>query len=171
MPMIDASIPQNALTPEAERRLLEEVTEILVQYEGFDPTRQRPRDATWIFVQRPEVFVAGNHPARPRYRFITCVPEGQLEDDARAAVVREVTAAVARAEGGSVEEVSKRVRVFPLEIQDGRWGALGEIQRLPDILAQLIGEHARPLGEYRLAIRRQRVSAVASSARDLPDLK
>jgi phenylpyruvate tautomerase PptA (4-oxalocrotonate tautomerase family) len=68
MSMIDASVPQNALTAEAERRLLEEVTEILVQHEGFDPTRQRPRDATWILVQRPEVFVAGNHPGVRRSR-------------------------------------------------------------------------------------------------------
>src|SRR5262245_44578042 len=158
MPMIDACIPKDALTPAAEQRLLDDVTKILLAIEGFEPDSPRPRDATWIFVQRPDVFVAGARPARPRYRFIVSVPEGQFEDAGRELMISEVTAAVARAEGGSVEEVSKRVWVFPLEIQDGRWGARGEIQRLPDILAHLAGEDVRWVGEERLAALRRRRS-------------
>jgi hypothetical protein len=36
-------------------------------------------------------------------------------------LVREVIEAVARAEGGTFEEVSPRVWVFPNEVPEGRW--------------------------------------------------
>ena len=167
MPMIDACIPKDALTPVAEQRLLDELTEILLAIEGFEPSSPLARDATWIFVQRPDVFVAGARPARPSYRFIVSVPEGQFEEASRELVVSEVTAAVARAEGVRVDEVSKRVWVFPLEIQDGSWGARGEIQRLPDILAHLAGEDVRWVGERRLAdIRRRRSVALLNLIRE-----
>jgi len=170
MPMIDAFIPKDALTPDAEQRLLQDLTEILIRLEGFEPASQRPREATWVFVHRADVFVAGVRPLRPRYRFIASIPEGQVDDATRAAVVEQVTAAVARAEGGTVEEVSKRVWVFPLEIRDGRWGARGRIQRLPDILAHLVGEHGRSIGEQRLAIRRRGSAALVSSVHDPGDV-
>jgi phenylpyruvate tautomerase PptA (4-oxalocrotonate tautomerase family) len=40
MPMIDALIPENALSPEAEKRLLKEMTDILIGAEGYNPSNQ-----------------------------------------------------------------------------------------------------------------------------------
>lgn len=99
----------------------------------------RARAATWVFLLRPEVFVAGAPAETPRYRFVVTVPEGQYDDERRKGVVREVTEAVARAEGRRCEEVSPRVWIFPVETPDGTWGSRGEIQRLPAILARLQG--------------------------------
>jgi phenylpyruvate tautomerase PptA (4-oxalocrotonate tautomerase family) len=158
MPMIDAFIPEGALAPSAEARLFEELTELLIRNEGFDPTNERARAVTWIFLHRPAVFRAGSRPAQPRYRFALTVPEGQYDDEICAAVVREVTEAVARAEGGTFEAVAPRVWVFPQEVPDGRWGARGQVRRLPDILADLVGEHERQNAEQRLANRRQRAA-------------
>jgi phenylpyruvate tautomerase PptA (4-oxalocrotonate tautomerase family) len=39
MPMIDALWPENALTPEAEDRLVKELTDILIDAEGYDPRK------------------------------------------------------------------------------------------------------------------------------------
>jgi len=156
MPMIDAFIPEGALEPEAEARLFEELTDILLRLEGLDPTNQKARDVSVIFLHRPKVFVAGASPGMPRYRFIPSVPEGQYNHESRIAVVKEVTEAVARAEGRSFDDVSPRVWVFPTEIADGGWGSRGVIRSLPDILAYLVGEHERPVAEAKLADQRRK---------------
>jgi phenylpyruvate tautomerase PptA (4-oxalocrotonate tautomerase family) len=168
MPMIDAFIPEGALEPEAETRLMEQLTTILLKHEGFDPTNQRARDVTLIFVHRPAaVYVAGTRATLPRYRIVPTVPEGQYSDEARKALVEEVTAAIARAEGGAMKDVGPRVWVFPTEIDDGLWGSRGVIRRLPDILAFLVGEHERPAAEAKLAARRRKHAlAVLEAAAD-----
>ena len=68
MPMIDAFIPEGALKPEAEERLLKELTDILVTHEGFDPANQVAQSVSVVFLHRPAaVFVAGKRSASPRY--------------------------------------------------------------------------------------------------------
>lgn len=137
MPMIDACIPEGALQPEAEAQLMRSLADILIRLEGFDPKNEVARASTWTFLHRPKVFVAGTAPAKPRYRFIVTVPEGQYDDSRRAGVVKEMTEAVALAEQGTFEEVSQRVWVFPLEIPDGQWGGRGAIRYTPDIVARI----------------------------------
>ena len=83
------------------------------------------------------------------------MPEGQYTDEARKSLVKEVTEAVVRADGGKYEDVASRVWVFPTEIPDGQWGGRGVIRPLPDIQAFLAGEHERSVGVERLARRRR----------------
>ncbi|MEX3854563.1 phenylpyruvate tautomerase PptA (4-oxalocrotonate tautomerase family) [Paraburkholderia youngii] len=48
MPMIDALWPEDALTSEAEARLVRELTDILIRAEGYDPASHvAPR--VWVF--------------------------------------------------------------------------------------------------------------------------
>ena len=155
MPMIDAFIPEGALTPAAEARLMKEITDILIRSEGLDPDSERVQAVSLVFLHRPKVFVAGSAAVTPRYRFIPSVPEGQYSDETRELIVREVTAAVARAEGASFDEVGPRVWVFPNEVADGGWGGRGAIRRLPDILAFLVGENEGKAAAERLANRRR----------------
>lgn len=165
MPMIDVTIPEGALKPEAETRLLKELTDILIRAEGFDPDSNKvAQSVTWLFLHRPAaIHVAGVRSDKPRYRIVPTVPEGQYTDAARAALVKEVTDAVVRADGGKFEEVSARVWVFPMEMPDGQWGSRGGIRRLPEIQAMLgggeSGRHAgqddHKVGQERLARRRR----------------
>ena len=37
MPMLDATIPAGALSPHAEEKLLNRLTDMLLEYEGVDP--------------------------------------------------------------------------------------------------------------------------------------
>jgi phenylpyruvate tautomerase PptA (4-oxalocrotonate tautomerase family) len=163
MPMIDAFIPEGALSPDAEARLIKEITDTLLGYEGIDPSNQRAQAVSVVFLHRPEVYVAGAAAETPRYRFIASVPEGQYDDEARAGVVRDMTAAVARAEGRPVEEVAPRVWVFPNEVFDGGWGGRGVIRRLPEILTMLVDEKAGIAARERL-VRRRRDRAIATLA-------
>jgi phenylpyruvate tautomerase PptA (4-oxalocrotonate tautomerase family) len=161
MPMIDVTIPEGALQPEAEARLMKELTDILITHEGFGADNKVAQRVTWVYLHRPAaVFVAGERSALPRYRVVSTVPEGQYTQAIREALVRDVTAAVVRADGGKYEEVAPRVWVFPSEIPDGEWGSRGAIQPLPNIQALIAGEHERQIGVERLA-RRRRVKALA----------
>jgi phenylpyruvate tautomerase PptA (4-oxalocrotonate tautomerase family) len=158
MPMLDAFIPRGALSPEAERELLARLTDLLIEYEGADPTNENVRSIAWVFLHRPEtVFVAGAPAQEPRYRFLASVPEGQLDDERRNGMVAAITDAVLDAEQGAHERDPGRVWVFPTEIPDGTWGALGRIVTLADIAGFALGdaERGRLHAEQRLALRRE----------------
>ncbi|MHC2467944.1 tautomerase family protein [Bradyrhizobium embrapense] len=160
MPMIDVTIPEGALEPDAEARLIKELGDILIGHEGFDPANKVAQGVTVVFLHRPAaVYVAGAPSPSPRYRIVPTVPEGQYTEASRAALVKDVTDAVVRADGGSFEDVAPQVWVFPSEIPDGQWGSRGVIRPLPDIQAFIAGEHEREVGEERLA-RRRRVKAL-----------
>ncbi|MGY3440486.1 MULTISPECIES: tautomerase family protein [unclassified Bradyrhizobium] len=160
MPMIDVTIPEGALSPDAEARLIKELGDILIGHEGFDPANRIAQSVTVVFLHRPAaVYVAGQRSPSPRYRIVPTVPEGQYTEASRAALVKDVTDAVVRADGGSFEDVAAQVWVFPTEVPDGQWGSRGVIRPLPDIQAFIAGEHERKVGEARLA-RRRRVKAL-----------
>jgi phenylpyruvate tautomerase PptA (4-oxalocrotonate tautomerase family) len=157
MPMLDAFIPAGALSPEAEHALLSQLTDILLRNEGADPADPRTRDIAWVFLHRPAaVFVGGEPATAPRYRFVASVPEGQFDDERRAAIVAEVTDAVLAAEGGTYPVDPQRVWVFPNELPDGTWGAGGRINTLADIVGYVTGDPdaGRAYAERRLSQRR-----------------
>jgi phenylpyruvate tautomerase PptA (4-oxalocrotonate tautomerase family) len=153
MPMIDAFVPPNALTLQAEQELFREVTDIVVKHEIGDSQNERARNAAWIFVHRPVMYVAGLLAAEPRYRFIVSVPEGQFDEERRQAITAEITEAVAKAENRSWEEVRSRVWVVTAEVPDGTWGARGQVVRLPDILSSFLGEQGRAAALERIGRR------------------
>ncbi|MGF6483649.1 Tautomerase enzyme [Paraburkholderia sp. JPY419] len=155
MPMIDALWPEDALTSEAEARLVRELTDILIRAEGYDPASQIAPRVTVFHLHRPAaIYVGGERTNTIRYRIIPSVPEGQYTDESRRWLVRQVTEAVARAENRPFDDVAPRVWVFPTEIPDGAWGTGGAIWMLPDIHALLAGESERGAGVARLARRR-----------------
>ena len=157
MPMLDAYIPAGALEAQAEKRLLAELTDILIVNEGADPENPQVRSIAWLFVHRPEaVFVAGAPATAPHYRFLASVPEGQYDPERRQAMVSSITEAVLDAEQGAYERDPSRVWVFTPEVPDGTWGGAGRIVTLADIAAFATGdvEGGRAYAEARLAARR-----------------
>jgi phenylpyruvate tautomerase PptA (4-oxalocrotonate tautomerase family) len=157
MPMLDAYIPEGALTEEAEADLVSKLTDILLRNEGADPSNPAVRAIAWVFLHRPAtVFVAGSPATEPRYKIVATVPEGQFDPERRAAMVREVTDAVLDAEQGAHDHDPSRVWVFPVELPDGTWGAAGRINTLADIAGFALGdpERGRRYAERRLADRR-----------------
>ncbi len=161
MPMLDAYIPAGALSPEAEERLLADLTDVLIVNEGADPTNPQVRSIAWLFVHRPEaVYVAGTPASAPHYRFIASVPEGQYEPERRQAMAHDITEAVLDAEQGAYERDPGRVWVFTPEIADGTWGGFGRIVTLADIATFASGdpERGRRYAEERLSARGRAVA-------------
>ena len=154
MPMLDAYIPEGALTPQAEQALLADLTDILLRHEGADPSNEVARSIAWAFLHRPaKVYVAGEPASEPRYRIVASVPEGQFDPERRQAMVEAVTERVLEAEGGSRPQDPSRVWVFTNEIPDGTWGGAGRIVTLADIVTLVTGdaELGRRHAEERLA--------------------
>jgi phenylpyruvate tautomerase PptA (4-oxalocrotonate tautomerase family) len=165
MPMIDALIPENALSRDAEARLLKELTDILIRAEGYDPSNQNAQRVSVLHLHRPAAVFVGGEPSKlPRYRIIPSAPEGQYTDESRAFLVKEITEAMARAENTPFKDIAARVWIFPTEIPDGQWGANGVINRLPDIHAMLVGEPERGAGAQRLARRRREKAHITLTA-------
>lgn len=165
MPMCDAYIPDGALSPTAERELLRRVTDALLEHEGVNPTNERARALAWVFVHRHEMYVGGEPAQAPHYRFVCHVPEGQYNDERRAAVTAAMTQAVVDAEAGTRPDPETRVWVFTHEVKDGSWGGLGRIMRLPDIYEHVVGERGRDLADHVLAERsRQEAELVLRAA-------
>lgn len=163
MPMLDAYIPEGALSAAAEEKLLAELTDILLINEGADPSNPQVRSIAWLFVHRPEaVFVAGSRADAPRYRFIASVPEGQYDVERRQGMVHGITEAVLDAEQGAYDRDPMRVWVFTPEIPDGTWGGGGTVVTLADIATFATGdpESGRRYAEKRLASRRADAAVV-----------
>lgn len=161
MPMLDAYIPEGALSANAEKDLIAKLTDILLYHEGADPTDPAARSIAWVFVHRPSIFVAGQPAEEPRYRIVASVPEGQFDDERRSAIVEAITEAVLDAEDGAHERNPLRVWVFANEIPDGTWGGGGRIVTLADIVGFVMGdpEKGRQYAETRFSGRRAQVTA------------
>ena len=163
MPMLDAYIPAGALQPQAEERLLSDLTDTLIRHEGADPSNPHVRSIAWVFLHRPAaVLVGGEPPSAPHYRFVTSVPEGQFDEERRRAMVHSITEAVLDAEDGAYERDPMRVWVFTPEVPDGTWGGGGRIATLADIATLATGdpERGREYAEERLAARQPRPAVV-----------
>jgi phenylpyruvate tautomerase PptA (4-oxalocrotonate tautomerase family) len=145
MPMLDVTIPQGALPPEAEEALLARLTDVLLVHEGADPRDPFTRSIAWVFLHRPAaVFVAGAPAELPRYRVVASVPQGQFDDERRAGLVAAVTEAVLDAEAGlGRERDPMRVWVFPTEVPEGTWGGGGRVVGLADIAGAAMGDPER----------------------------
>lgn len=141
MPMLDVHIPEGALDPSREAQLLENLTDILLEHEGADPTNERARSLAWVFLNRPtRVLVAGADTELPHYRIIASVPEGQLDSERRTAMVAAVTDAVLRAEPNDRPYDPTRVWVFTHQVPEGTWGWDGQILGLADIVGFVLDD-------------------------------
>jgi phenylpyruvate tautomerase PptA (4-oxalocrotonate tautomerase family) len=165
MPMLDATIPQGALDPDRERALLARLTDLLLEWEGADPTNETARSLAWVFLHRPAgIFVAGSPADLPRYRIVASVPEGQLDTKRRAGMVNAVTTAVLDAEPDSRPRDPSRVWVLMHEVPEGTWGGAGRVVGLADIVELISGdaEAARAHAKKRLAVAKAERDAIFS---------
>ena len=135
--MIDVTLPEGALSPEARDKLADELTTTLLKWEGAGDIPFSRQITLVYFDERPQgsVYVAGERATEPRYRVLVTIPEGSIKDDERkAGLVEEITKLVVDADGATGDEASFRVWVFIHEVPDGHWAGAGHIFRLRDIV-------------------------------------
>src|ERR1700677_560379 len=161
--MCDAYIPMDALPADAEREMLSRISDLLIQHElrrmldlvdDVEASTKRARSIAWLSVLRHEAYVASAPAQAPHYKCGVSVPEGQADDEFRISVTRDITQAVADAEGGRWPHPEFRVWLFTWEVQDGTWGSMGRIIRLGDVI-DFVAPQLREQAVQRLADRRR----------------
>jgi hypothetical protein len=161
MPMIDALIPENALTPEAEARLLKEMTDILIRAEGYESDHEIARRVSFLFLRRPAaIFVGGVPSASPRYRVIPSVPEGQYTDAARE-TLHTIGQQVRHVLRGAIFDGYRWFRVLvPLLQHSNLFATSQEIIRYMAVRAVVVGRRTKPLPRHRAAFNFRRSSKI-----------
>jgi len=142
MPMIDLTVPKGALTPEHTDRLIMELSEIIIRWEGAEHIPLYAY-ATRMYIHEVEgVAVAGrlhDPDKRPYYRVIISVPEGTLNQERKTGVIKEVTEAIVRSEGWEADpRYLERVWVIINDIPSGHWGSGGQPRGVNE-LVELFG--------------------------------
>lgn len=136
MPMIDIFAPKGALSVKARDTLAKRLTDCLLKWEGVSDGNTAIQALAWVYVHESETgafYVGGARAAEPRFRIEVTTPEGALDDERRAGLVKE-TAEIVEATIGPVAKDTNHW-VLLKEIKDGSWGAAGRIFRHADIKA------------------------------------
>ena len=134
MPILDVTYPEGALTADQRMELADGLTTVLLRAERA-PDTDFFREVTWCFLHElPEgaVLTAGRPVERPIFRVECTIPEGALSDRRREELVREATRVV-REVAGIPEEDALRVFVLCREIDEGSWGAGGQVVRFQEL--------------------------------------
>jgi phenylpyruvate tautomerase PptA (4-oxalocrotonate tautomerase family) len=143
MPMIDLTLPADALSAPTRARLVDDLLATLLRWEGA-PDNARSRSLAWDFVHIADAVTAASSPSgRPHYRVELRTPQGALDDVRRAGLVADVTELVLRAEGSPTTPPNAfRVWVILSEVAEGCWGAEGRIWRFADIVDFVLDDDA-----------------------------
>jgi phenylpyruvate tautomerase PptA (4-oxalocrotonate tautomerase family) len=127
MPMIDLVYPAGALTESAKSELLRTLWRTCLRWEAL-PETPATASIAWVYLdERPpaHISVGGVQPARPVYRAHVSVMEGFMEQTRIDGLVREVTDAILKADGGGSDGATPRVFCLLAEIPSGTWGVDG----------------------------------------------
>jgi phenylpyruvate tautomerase PptA (4-oxalocrotonate tautomerase family) len=144
MPIMDVTYPEGALSPEARDTLVEELTTVLLRAERA-PDTEFFRSVTWVFAHelpQANVYTSGRPAEAPIFRVDTTTPHGALSDRRRQELVENATHAVKRAAGIPDDEL---LRVFVLchEVDEGSWGAGGQVVRFAALREAAAAERAK----------------------------
>jgi phenylpyruvate tautomerase PptA (4-oxalocrotonate tautomerase family) len=141
MPMIDLTLPQDALADDVRARLVDDLLATLLHWEGA-PDNERSRSLAWAFVHEVKsVTVASSPTSGHHYRVGVRTPQGALDDRRRAGLIADVTELVLKAEGSPcTPENAFRVWVILDEVAEGSWGAAGTVWRFQDIASFVLDD-------------------------------
>lgn len=142
MPLLELTVPRDALDSGALDDLVDNLTRIILRCEGAPRGSDLARQVTWVDVQEVDAYVAGKPAEQPRYRVVATVPEGALSAEAKARFIKETTQAVVAADGSDEPGVAFRVWCIINEVPDGNWGADGRVFTFQDIVELIVKDPA-----------------------------
>lgn len=131
--MIDITMTEGALSPKAKQELMNELSDIVLKYEGLEGNEMAKQFAfAWINELKKGNFAKeGQITDKAYYRLLITTPEGAIDEKDKSALIREVTQAVIKAEGSEYTSENRR-RVFCIldTVSEGNWGGSGRILHL-----------------------------------------
>jgi phenylpyruvate tautomerase PptA (4-oxalocrotonate tautomerase family) len=134
MPKIDLTLPDDALSPEARAELPGALALALLRWEGA-PDSSFFRSISWTHVHElpaGAIHTADGQATEPHAIVEVTTPQGALDERRREGLVEELTRLVLDATGWDGDS-RLRVWVMCMEIDDGSWGAGGQIVRFQQL--------------------------------------
>jgi phenylpyruvate tautomerase PptA (4-oxalocrotonate tautomerase family) len=150
MPIIDLTLPRDALPRPALEALARDLSQALLH---CAVARDNPRaeGMNWVYIHTlaPEDILVGGRAlaqgGRPHYRIEVTIMAGAMSEAHRRDIAALMTAAVIRAEGGHMNTLNAaRIWVVFHEVADGHWAAGGRLYRLDDVLRFVTGNQTHP---------------------------
>ena len=136
MPKIDMTIAEGQLSDDAKRELPGQMAAALLRWERA-PDTEFFRAISWTHLHElPEgaMHTADGPAELPQAVIEVTTPQGALSDRRRGELVKELTAQVLEATGWD-DEAGIRVWILCREIDEGSWGAAGNIIRFEQLRA------------------------------------
>ncbi|MGX7704923.1 tautomerase family protein [Methylobacterium sp. Gmos1] len=128
MPMIELSLSRGALSEPQLRELMHRATKTLMWWEKI-PDTPAARAIAWSFATELEegrLFVGGQPPRKPRYRYRVHTIEGLMDERAKQGVMRDLTRLTLEIEGAPQDDENKaRIWCLLREYPRGNWGIAG----------------------------------------------
>ena len=134
MPMIELTVPSNALTRKKQHILMKTLTNTLLKWEGAPIDSAVAQAVSWGFVtEKPSgSFYVGGEPLREdHWRVQITVPQGALDETKKKGLVKDVQDEIAKASGD--KNLGIRVWCIITDIPSGNWGADGKIFSITEI--------------------------------------
>ncbi len=136
MPMMELTIPEGALSDDAKATLPGEMAACLLRWEKA-PDTEFFRSISWTHVH--ELPAGAMHTAdgvdeRPRAVVKVTTPQGALSDRRRGELTKELTQMILEATGWD-DEAALRIWILNREIDEGSWGAGGNIIQFEQLRA------------------------------------
>ncbi len=145
MPVIEMTLPEGALTIEAKEKLVANLTETLMKWEGPLGNTRALAGSTLVYLHEAKegsFAVAGKFQSRgnpARYRLNLSIPFAVLSPERKQGLVAELTGVVLEAEGAPIDDLNRlRVLCIIQEVVEGNWASRGQILGVLD-LARLLG--------------------------------
>ncbi|MBN2864819.1 MAG: tautomerase family protein [Thiotrichales bacterium] len=140
MPLIDITLPEQALSPEKAQQLVEFTTDALLTLEGMEKN-PKARMLTWVYLHthpQTDYYIGGKHSAKPHYKFDVTIFANTLNDERKALLTKQITEQVLTLEGTDHNLLNAaRVWVLFHEVADGNWGGAGQIYRINDLMKMM----------------------------------
>lgn len=140
MPIIDITLPKNALPKNAVEELPNRVGQIALKHEGLSGSRFA-ESFTWVYtneIPSSHLVQVSGSPPKPIYRFVFTTLQGLLDQKRKHELGIEVAKAVYDLEGSewNAEEAHNRVWVFFDDVREGDWTVGENINNIADLRAR-----------------------------------
>jgi len=134
MPMIELTVPKNALTKTKQNKLMKNLTDILLNWEGAPIDSAFAQSVSWGFVteQEASMFYAAGAPIKQdHWRVEITVPQGALNEEKKQGLVKDVHEQFERVTGD--KNLGVRLWCIITDIPSGNWGVNNEIITITEI--------------------------------------
>jgi phenylpyruvate tautomerase PptA (4-oxalocrotonate tautomerase family) len=129
MPLMDVIHPAGALSDQACDELLRSLWAICLRWEGV-PESDATAAIAWVYLDerpRDRISVGGGPLTQNVYRVHVRVMAGFMDQERTDGLVREISQAIVRADGGEADSGGPRVFCIVEEVPSGTWGVDGAV--------------------------------------------